>query len=162
MAHYDAFLKLDGLDGESTDDKHKGEIELSSFSWGVSHLQTLGSATGGAGSGRAAFTDLTITKDTDKSSAVFFQKCATGEHFPKGKLTLRKAGGDQLEYLKFVLETVFVTSFHQSSAHGQESASESVTLACGKVGMDYSPQGADGKLGAAVHGGWDILTNKKY
>ena len=162
MAHYDTFLKIDGLDGESTDDKHKGEVELSSFSWGVTHLQTLGSATGGAGSGRASFTDLSITKDVDKSSAVLFQKCATGEHFAKGKLTVRKAGGQQQEYLVYTLETVFVTSYHISSAHGQESASESVTFAVGKVGMDYSPQKADGSLAAAVHGGWDVLTNKKY
>jgi len=162
VAHYDAFLKIDGLEGESTDDKHKNELELASWSWGVSHLQTLGSATGGAGSGRAAFTDLSLTKDVDKSSAVLFQKCATGEHFAKGKLVVRKAGGQQQEYLVYTLETIFVTSIHFSSAHGQESAQEAVTLAIGKVGMDYSPQKVDGSLAAAVHGGWDVLTNKKY
>jgi len=62
----------------------------------------------------------------------------------------------------YTLETVFVTSSHFSHAAGQESCQESVTLAVGKVGMDYSPQKADGSLAAAVHGGWDILTNKKY
>ena len=31
----DYFLKLDGVKGESKDDKHKGEIEISSFSWGT-------------------------------------------------------------------------------------------------------------------------------
>ena len=159
---YDAFLKLDGLDGESTDDKHKGEVEIESFSFGASHMQTLGSATGGAGSGRASFQDLHISKVVDKSSSVLFQKCCTGEHFAKGKLSVRKAGGTQMEYLVYTLETVFVSNIQFSSAHGQENATETVMLACGKVGFDYTPQGPDGKPMAAVHGGWDVLTNKKY
>ena len=30
----DYFLKIDGIDGESQDDKHKDWIEVLSFSWG--------------------------------------------------------------------------------------------------------------------------------
>jgi len=159
---YDAFLKLDGMDGESTDDKYKGYVEVSSFSFGVTHMQTLGSATGGGGSGRASLGELQISKVVDKSSTVLFQKCATGEHFPKGKFAVRKAGGTQMEYLVLTMETVFVTSVHFSSASGEENANESVSLAMGKLGVDYSPQDATGKPGAAIHGGWDQLSNKKY
>src|SRR5579863_9735345 len=96
---YDAFLKLDGVDGESTDDKYKGYVEVSSFSFGATHMQTLGSATTGAGSGRAQLGELQISKVVDKSSAIFFQKACIGEHFPKGKFVVRKAGGTQMEYL---------------------------------------------------------------
>ena len=46
MAAVDYFLKIDGLDGESRDSKHKGEIEISSFSWGMSQQ-----GSGAAGSG---------------------------------------------------------------------------------------------------------------
>ena len=159
---YDAFLKLDGMDGESSDDKYKGYVEVSSFSFGVTHMTTLGSATGGGGSGRAALGELTISKVVDKSSTVLFQKCATGEHFPKGKFVVRKAGGTQMEYLVLTMETVFVTSCHFSSASGEENANESVSLAMGKLGVDYSPQDEKGKPGAAIHGGWDQLGNKKY
>ena len=36
MAAVDSFLKFtNSIDGESTDDKHKGEIEIDSWSWGV-------------------------------------------------------------------------------------------------------------------------------
>ena len=101
---YDAFLKLDGMDGESTDDKYKGWVEVQSFSMGITHLTTIGSATGGAGSGRTTVGELQIQKVVDKSSAVLFQKCATGEHFAKGKLVARKAGGTQMEYLIYSME----------------------------------------------------------
>jgi type VI secretion system secreted protein Hcp len=160
---YDAFLKLDDMAGESTDDKYKGYVEVHSFSWGVTHMQTMGSATGGAGSGKAALGELQISKVVDKSSSILFQKCATGEHFAKGKLIVRKAGGTQMEYLVYNMETVFVTSCHISSAHGEENANESVSLAMGKLGMDYTAQGSDGKpQGGPIHGGWDQLSNKKY
>jgi hypothetical protein len=45
----DAFLKLDGVPGESTTPKHKGEIDLESFSFGVKQTK----ATSGGGGGRA-------------------------------------------------------------------------------------------------------------
>ena len=159
---YDAFLKLDGMDGESTDDKYKGYVEVASFSFGVTHLTTIGSGTGGAGSARASLGELQISKVVDKSSTVLFQKCATGEHFPKGKFVVRKAGGTQMEYLVLSMETVFVTSVHFSSASGEENANESVSLAIGKLGVDYSPQDSTGKPMASIHGGWDQLSNKKY
>lgn len=159
---YDAFLKLEGMDGESTDDKYKGYVEVQSFSMGVTHLTTIGSATGGAGSGRTSVGELQIQKVVDKSSAVLFQKCCTGEHFSKGKLVVRKAGGTQMEYLIYSMENVFVTSIHFSSAGGEENANESLSLAYGKVGFDYTPQQADGKPGASIHGGWDQIANKKY
>ena len=37
---FDAFLKLDGVKGESFDNTHKGEIDILSFSWGVSQTST--------------------------------------------------------------------------------------------------------------------------
>jgi len=158
---YDAFLKLDGLTGESTDDKHKGEVELKFWSFGVDHKQTIGSATGGAGSGKAAFNALIVEKVVDKASPVLFQNCASGDHFKTGVLTLRKAGGTQLEYLKWNLDTVFVTNVDFSSNTADEVVTERVHLA--KASVDYQAQGADGKpMGGPVHGGWDILTNKKY
>jgi type VI secretion system Hcp family effector len=159
---YDAFLKLHGVDGESTDDKYKGYVEVASFSFGITHLTTVGSATGGAGSGRASLGELQISKVVDKSSAKLFQMCATGEHFSEAKLVVRKAGGTQMEYLVYDMKIVFVTSCHFSSASGEENANESISLAFGKVGFDYTPQGADGKPTASVHGGWDQIGNKKF
>jgi type VI secretion system secreted protein Hcp len=159
---YDAFLKLEGMDGESSDDKYKGWVEIQSWNFGITHVTTVGSATGGSGSGRTSVHDMTLTKVVDKSSTVLFQKCATGEHFSKGKLVVRKAGGTQMEYLVYLMEQVFVTGIHFSSAHGDENATESLSLAFGKIGLDYTPQSDLGKPLASVHGGWDQINNKKY
>ena len=50
----DIFAKLGDIKGESSDDKHKDEIEVLSFSWGVANP---GHIHGGA-PGQATFQDL--------------------------------------------------------------------------------------------------------
>ena len=115
MAAVDYFLKIDGISGESTDEAHKGEIEVESFSWGVSQTSTrLGS---GAGAGRAAFQDLHFTTSVSKASPVLFQKCATGQHLKEAVLTCRKAGGEQREeFLKITLSDVLVSSYQAAGS----------------------------------------------
>src|SRR3954469_3270111 len=101
---FDSFLKITSPDvaGESQDAKHKGEIELFSFSLGAHNPTTIGSATGGAGAGKVSFSNFSIMKKTDKTSPILFQACAGGTHYGKAVITLRKAGGDaQVEYLKY-------------------------------------------------------------
>jgi type VI secretion system secreted protein Hcp len=161
---YDAFIKLTDVKGESTDSKHKSEIDILSFSFGVN--QTGSSATGGGGgTGKASFHDFSFVHSVDQSSPVLFQKCATGEHLKEALITVRKAGGEQLEYLKIKLVDVLVSSVSPSgSAHsGGEVPLESVSLNFSKMGMDYQPQGPDGKpQGGAIHGGWDVKQNVKF
>ena len=115
MAAVDYFLKIDGISGESTDEAHKGEIEVESFSWGVSQTTTrLGS---GAGAGRAVFQDLHFTTSVSKASPVLFQKCATGQHLKEAVLTCRKAGGEQREeFLKITLSDVLVSSYQAAGS----------------------------------------------
>jgi type VI secretion system secreted protein Hcp len=93
---------------------------------------------------------------------VLFQHCAIGTHFKKATLSVRKAGGNQMEYLKFVMETVFVSSYQIGSHSGSESATDQFSLAVGKFAYDYTPQKPDGSPGASVHGGWDAISNKKF
>src|SRR5580765_8167047 len=115
---FDAFLKIEGIDGESTDDKHKGEIEISSFSWGVSNPGSFASG-GGGGSGKVSFQDLHFTATTSKASPKLFLFCATGEHFKKATLTCRKAGGEsqgsRAEFLYVKMEDVLVSSYSLGS-----------------------------------------------
>jgi type VI secretion system secreted protein Hcp len=108
MAQVDYFLKIDGIPGESGDDKHKAEIELESFSWGESQSGTAGHG-GGAGAGKVVAQDLSIVKKVDKASPVLMIGCATGTHYKSAILTARKAGGGQLDYLKITLEDVLIS-----------------------------------------------------
>ena len=109
MAAVDYFLKIDGIAGESTDDKHKGEIEISSFSWGVSN--NIGSQSSGAGAGKVSVQDFHFTLHTNLASPNLMLACATGKHIPKAVLTLRKAGGNHEEYLVINLQDCLISSF---------------------------------------------------
>jgi type VI secretion system secreted protein Hcp len=162
---FDAFLKIEtpNVAGESTDNKHKGEIEIYSFSLGASNPTTIGSATGGAGAGKVSLSSFNFMKKTDKVSPVLFQACASGVHYDKVTVTMRKAGETPVEYLTYTFGTVFVESVQWSgSSGGDDTPTESVSFAFGKMQIDYQPQGPDGKpLGGAVHGGWDAVKNVK-
>ena len=57
MAQVDYFLKIDGVDGESADDKHAKEIELESWSVGATNAGSFSSG-GGGGSGKVAMADF--------------------------------------------------------------------------------------------------------
>jgi type VI secretion system secreted protein Hcp len=161
MAQVDYFLKLDGVTGESTDDKHKGEIDLESFSWGVANQGTAGYG-GGQGAGKAIAQDLQCTKKTDKASPTLFIACATGQHFKDALVTVRKAGGQQLEYLKYKLEGVMVTSFQAMGAPGGNGlVHESFALNYAKLEMVYKEQKADGTLGGETKQKYDFEANKK-
>src|SRR3981189_3517926 len=100
MAVVDYFLKIEGIPGESADSKHKDEIDLESWSWGVTQGGTMAYG-GGGGAGKASFNDFHFTMKVNKSTPKLMLACANGEHIKKAVLTCRKAGKDQQEFLKY-------------------------------------------------------------
>src|SRR5438270_10620750 len=95
----DMFIKIDDIKGESADAKHKDEIQVLSWSWGMSQSGTTHDGAGG-GAGKVNVQDLTFTKYVDSSSPNLIKFCCNGKHFKQGLLTIRKAGEHPLEYLK--------------------------------------------------------------
>ena len=161
MAQGDMFLELtNNIKGESEDDKFKDTIQVLSYSLGNSNAGT-GGYGGGSGAGKAAFSDLSVTKYVDKSSPVLFQTCATGTHIDKATLHIRKSGDKPQEYLTIELTEAYVSSFSQSGADGAGLPSESMTLNFSKITMTYKEQKKDGSLGAGSPIGWDLKANKK-
>ena len=110
MATIDYFLKLDGITGESADSKHKGEIEVLSFSFAESQVGPMGIG-GGGGAGKVEMSDFSFTARTSKASPQLFQYCASGKHIKQALLTVRKAGQSQQEYLKIKLNDVLVSAY---------------------------------------------------
>lgn len=160
MAQVDYFLKIEGVEGESTDDKHKGEIELESWSFGGSNNGSFSSG-GGGGSGKVSLQDFHFVKKTDKASAKLLTACCTGEHLKKVTLTCRKAGKEQQEFLQIILSPVLISSYQTGGSAGSEIIPmEQIALNYGKIEFKYKQQQGDGSLGGEVVGGWNVTTNK--
>jgi type VI secretion system secreted protein Hcp len=159
MAHADYFLKIEGLDGESQDDKHKNEIHIESFHFGVANHGSGHTGTG-SGSGKAVVHDIHFSKHADKSSPNLFIACCNGKHFPKATLTLRKAGENPHEYQTFQMEQVFVSSFNSKGPPTGGIASESFSLNFAKIEFVYTPQNKDGTAGAKITKAWNVATQK--
>jgi type VI secretion system secreted protein Hcp len=160
MAQVDYFLKIEGVDGESKDDKHKNEIELESFSWGETNSGTAGHG-GGAGSGKVQPQDFHIVKRVDKASPKLFVACATGEHFKKAVLVARKAGKEQQEYLKLSFEDLIVSSYQLGGAAQSDVVPmDQVSLNFARLEVSYKAQKPDGSLDAEVKQKYDFAANK--
>jgi type VI secretion system secreted protein Hcp len=161
MAQVDYFLKIDGVESESTDDKYKGWIELESFSWGQTNSGTAGHGAG-QGAGKVVPQDFHFVKKVDKSTPVLFIGCATGQHFKKAEMVGRKAGGKQVEYFKATFEDVLISSYQLGgSSHGDVVPTEQLSLNFAKLEMIYKEQKADGSLGGDVKQKYDYAANKK-
>lgn len=134
MAAFDAFLKIEGIDGESADKDHKNEIDVLSFSFGVNNPSS-GTPSGGGG-GRATAEDFTFSHLIDKASPNLFLACATGKHINRATLTLRKGGNSKGEYLVVKMDDVFISSVapHFNKAEG-DLPTENVSFNYQKVDM---------------------------
>ncbi|SUH39397.1 Hcp1 family type VI secretion system effector [Salmonella enterica subsp. enterica] len=77
---YDIFLKIDGIDGESMDDKHKNEIEVLSWRWNI-HQESTMHAGSGLGSGKVSVTNLDFDHYIDRASPNLFKYCASASTF---------------------------------------------------------------------------------
>ncbi len=151
------YIKFDSIPGESQD--IKGAIEVDSFAWGLSNSSPGGAAGGDSGKGKVQFQDFQFVKSEDSTSPVLFLSCASGKHFQKVEIHLRKSGEKQIDYLKIDLEDVMVSSFSQAGAG--EVPTESISLNFAKIIMTHTPQSKGGTAGKPITAGWDLGTQKK-
>ena len=153
----DTHIKFDGVEGESTHKDHKGEIELLSWSWGV-HQQA-GPAGGGQGRGKASPQDFQFQHLYDKASPVLAKHCAAGKHFPTAKLTARKAGEGQKDFLVVTMKEVFITNVNPGGGSGGD-IHEQVTCTYKDIEFAYKAQDDKGGLGGEVKYGWNTATTE--
>src|SRR4051795_10253619 len=152
----DNFLKMMEIKGESSDSQHKDEIELLSWSWGMS--QSGGGLATGAGVGKVNIGDISFMHTFDKASPNLMSFCASGRHIKEATLTVRRAGDTPQEFLIIKMTDVIVTSVQVSES--DESPIESFSMEFGKVDVNYMPQKADGSLDAGIHFKYDIKASK--
>ena len=153
------FLKLDGIKGESKDHKHKDEIHIESFSWGMNQTGAHGVG-GGGGAGKVSVHDISITKFVDKASCDLMLACCNGKHIKEALITVRKAGEKPLEYLKIKLTDILVSGVQQAG-HGGDMLTENVSLNFSKFNVEYQEQDEKGAGKAGGQMGWDVKKNEK-
>ena len=154
----DMFLKIDDIEGESVDDVHAGEIDILSWSWGMSQSGTTHSGPGG-GAGKVNVQDLSFTHYVDKSSANLMKMCCNGKHFEEATLVVRKAGEMPLEYMIITMKSGLISSVSTGGSGGEDRITENVTLNFSEFKTEYVPQMADGSGDASVIVGWNIANN---
>lgn len=153
------FIELSSTPGSSTDSKHKGWIDV--LSWGYSVSQSSSAHTGGGSAvGKANFSEVTFTHYVDKASANLMKHCASGKHLDQLVLSVCKSGDGQQEYMKVTLNEVFITSVSNISNTESPRVIEQVGVSYGKIKVEVKDQNADGSMGAAVTGAWDVKQNK--
>jgi type VI secretion system secreted protein Hcp len=186
MAQLDMFLKIDGIQGESTDSKHTKEIEISAFHQGAYQHATTGSGTGGQGGGRVMFESIHFKAVTSIASPKLFLNCANGSHIATATFAMRKAGGTQQDFCTYAMKNVLVTSYKSAIGFDLESSGDSKTinwgdvssgdnpaesvalqncfdffsLSFGSLEIGYGAQDKQGNVGAMVKGGWNAAENK--
>lgn len=149
------FLKLDGIEGESTDARHAKEIDVTAWSFGVSNPGGSHSG-GGSGIGRASFTDIAVTKVLDKASPALMLAVASGRHIPKGRLTVTSGGPRPLEILVVDLQDLLVTTCLLADTAEDSRPVENVAFSFTKIRVAYTQQAPTGGAGAVSEFGWDV------
>ena len=173
MAGFDVFLKLDGIDGESTTKGHEKEIEVVSYDQSIDSTVPSGGG-GGGGAGKATFSGVRIRKLLDTASIPIALACASGA--PYRKRAFRVPPRAPLDFYVVALEDVVVTHAGQCATTGTQSPLafetlakssagaallEEVTLHFGKIRWEYRPIGPKGTGLPPITGGWDVKANRK-
>ncbi|THC42540.1 type VI secretion system tube protein Hcp [Massilia sp. Mn16-1_5] len=158
----DVYLQIDGIKGESMDDKHKDWIECTSVTWGVKQPRSATASTGGGHTAeRCEHEEVVIDKLADLASPILLQTCSAGKTIPKAKLEFMRADGqgDRIKYFEIELENVLIGAIKPKVEEGAI-IQEKVGLKFSKIKWKYTQQKVTGGAGGNTSGGWDLATNK--
>lgn len=160
---FDAFIKIKDIDGESTDEKHQGWIEVVSYSHGLNQsVSSTASSAGGASSERANFHDFSFTKQLDIASPALALACADGTHIDEIIVELCRAGTEKVKFMEYKMTNCLITGVNTTGAGEGDLPSETVTISYGKINWAYVKQDRKGgKAAGNMAAGWDLQKNCK-
>lgn len=154
VSNVDMFMKITGyrqglIRGESADSKHKGEIEVESYSWDM--MQPYDKTGTGLATGKREFGKFTFSMRSQVATPLLLNSLSTGEHLKTAVLTCRKAGGHQQEYMTWTMSDAMLVYVKTGFLVGDELVPhDEVSLVFRKIQLDYKEQKADGTLGGGV------------
>jgi type VI secretion system secreted protein Hcp len=157
----DAYLQIDGIKGESTDEKHKQWVEVSKVNGNIHQPRAASVSTaGGHTTGRASLSDITFEKLADLSSPILRQHCAMGKTLPKAVFEFMRAdgNGNPICYERMTLTHVMISGVTFNSGDGG-TIKETVHLSYAKINWEHTKQSIRGGTEGNTVGGWDCATN---
>ncbi len=152
------WIKIDGCKGEATDDAHKDEIDIQSFSWGMSH--PVSSSGTGQSMGESTASDLSVMKLVDRASPNLMKFCMNAKVFPEVLLTCRKRGETPIDYMKLKMKNALISSIQNSGAGEGGPLSESVSFAFTAVEVEYTTRRMTARPTAPSRWGGTSLNKK--
>lgn len=158
----DIYVQIEGIKGESSDDKHQGWIEAVSLEWGITQPKSaIASTAGGHTAERVEMDEVTFIKHADLASPILMQTCAMGKTIPKVTIEFMRADGQgvRIKYFDIQLENVLVGHVSAAIQPGHIMA-ESVGLKFSKAKWKYIQQKIGGGVAGNTAGGWDLAANK--
>jgi type VI secretion system secreted protein Hcp len=158
----DVYLYIDGIKGESADDRHKDWIECKSVNWGVEQPRSATASTGGGHTAeRCEHRDIVISKLADLASPVLLQTCAAGRTIPKAKIEFMRADaqGERIKYFEIEIDNVLIGAVAPSVEEG-DILTERVGFKFSRVRWKYTQQKITGGAGGNTSGGWDLAANR--
>ena len=158
FAAVDMFLKIEGVEGESKDKAHGKEIDILSLNWSTA----MQSSRAGGGTGKASVEELSVTKYIDKATPKLFESLVTGKHIAEAKIVVRSAGGNPVEYLKYTLKDIMVSSYSTGGSSEEDRPTENVSFSYGKVEVEYTELNPDGTPKQVIVQGWDAAKKQAY
>lgn len=158
------FLRLEGIQGESTDRDHVNEIVLLSYSQSFTNPVAPGGGRAGAVSGQPNCGAITVTKLVDRSSPALIGGVLSGLHISTGVITFRKAGEQPLDYYKVTLTDVVIHAISQTDASATDPTTivEQISMSAVRFKFEYTRQRADGSSAGIVAFGWDCARSRSF
>lgn len=149
------FLKLSGIEGESTSERHAGEIDISGIEQSILAPPT---PSGASGKGKANCPTVSLYKNLDKSTPTLMKYLASGKHIPQAVLTVARSGESQADYYIITMQEVFVTEVTQSSTDTSQLI-DKIVLAPRTFSVEYKLQNPRGDQ-SSVKFGWNCVTTE--
>ncbi|MFO1220119.1 MAG: type VI secretion system tube protein Hcp [Burkholderiaceae bacterium] len=155
------YLKLDGITGASTSERHKGEIDISSYAQAFRNAVNFGFGSG-AGAGRVSCGDITVLKNIDRATPDLIMHVTTGRHIAQGTITFTRAGEQPIDYYVVKLRDVLIDAVEQIDPPGEAGLTEKVSMKVRQFQFTYTPQSATGQAGTPITFGWDCASNTRF
>ena len=161
MAAVDYFLKIEGIDGESAHAKHKGEIDVESWSWGETQPGIAAPAEPGSGPGKVSMNDFMLHDAAEQGVAEALPRLRHGRAHQVG-VDDRASGGRQGSGVlpEVVIRRPARLRVPRRRRRRRSSPGQRV-VRFEKLEVEYKEQKPDGSLAPSIKAGWDVKANKK-